>query len=919
MKLKQRLHARENKFFTHNSFVTKPAAYTMAVKTTSSFSKIRRLIGSTWIANVFLLCILAIAGVSHGYNMFHYPYFENDEGTYISQAWSLLKFGKLAPYTYWYDHAPFGWILIAAWTIVTGGFFTFGPSIYSGRVFMLVIHIITSYFLFDITRKLSKSTITAGISVLLFSLSPLAIYFQRRVLLDNIMIFLVFFSIWILFLKNLKLRHVIASAFLFGASVLTKENAIFFFPVLIYIVFIKSHIHHRRIAITQWIVLSISFVSIYFLYAFLKSEFFPTGFLGDTQNHVSLISTLEQQLNRGSGLAFWQEKSDFYQNLKEWIRMDNVIIFSGIIATILNGLIAIKNKSFRIPFFLALSFWIFLLRGKLVINFYIIPLIPILALNISLLLNFIIRIIARKNILYTSVLVITLCALTYYFLHATVEQYTKDETTPQLMGLNWVYNHVDPKAGIAIDDFAYVDLKERGYENAEWFWKIFEDPQIQQKYQKDWKNIRYVFLTHEMLKQLKSRNSSTDLLKNSFTNSKEVVQYGPSKYTYLAISKYITTNGDWSAIYERIPYKDIILNQSWDYYKKNFIHSYGQVIDPATGNTTSEGQSYALLRAVWENDRKTFDGVYAWTADHMQYRGSDKLFSWLWVNKGTDGYIGDSSTATDADSDIALALLFASKRWNDTRYLTAAKEIISDMWNQEVLKAGNRYYLLSSSAAARPTGYLINPSYYSPYAYRIFAQVDTNHPWTLLADDTYMLLSKIRREIPGNKTGLVPNWVLLSKDTNTLQSASQYVSGNPDEYGYDAFRTIFRIGLDAKWNNNPQALSYLKTVSYPIFSSYNASRKLPAILDLEGNGKVSYNSISTDTAILSLAKLTKYNQAQDIYKKLFEDTFVFDKGYWGDGSNYYDQNWGWFSTALYTENLPNLWTNGSDRTLARTQ
>jgi len=32
----------------------------------------------------------------------------------------------------------------------------------------------------------------------------------------------------------------------------------------------------------------------------------------------------------------------------------------------------------------------------------------------------------------------------------------------------------------------------------------------------------------------------------------------------------------------------------------------------------------------------------------------------------------------------------------------------------------------------------------------------------------------------------------------------------------------------------------------------------------------------------------------------------YDEGYWGDKNNYYDQNWAWFATALYTNNLPNL-------------
>ncbi len=36
----------------------------------------------------------------------------DDEGTYVSQALAVLD-GSLAPYTYWYDHPPLGWILLS--------------------------------------------------------------------------------------------------------------------------------------------------------------------------------------------------------------------------------------------------------------------------------------------------------------------------------------------------------------------------------------------------------------------------------------------------------------------------------------------------------------------------------------------------------------------------------------------------------------------------------------------------------------------------------------------------------------------------------------------------------------------------------------------------------------------------------------
>ena len=115
---------------------------------------------------LLIIAVLLIAGLAHGINMFHFPYFENDEGTYMSQAWSVIYEGRLAPYTYWYDHAPVGWLQIAIWAILTGSFHTFGPIINSGRVLMLLIQLGSTLMLYYIARNISRSIILATLVVI---------------------------------------------------------------------------------------------------------------------------------------------------------------------------------------------------------------------------------------------------------------------------------------------------------------------------------------------------------------------------------------------------------------------------------------------------------------------------------------------------------------------------------------------------------------------------------------------------------------------------------------------------------------------------------------------------------------------------------------------------------------------------------
>src|SRR6516164_3915036 len=84
--------------------------------------------------DIALFLSLLTGAVTHGYNLFNYPLYITDEGIYIQQAWSVLREARLSPYTYFYDHAPAGWLAIAAWVaVLPSQFQTFGNAIDTGR------------------------------------------------------------------------------------------------------------------------------------------------------------------------------------------------------------------------------------------------------------------------------------------------------------------------------------------------------------------------------------------------------------------------------------------------------------------------------------------------------------------------------------------------------------------------------------------------------------------------------------------------------------------------------------------------------------------------------------------------------------------------------------------------------------------
>ena len=103
-----------------------------------------------------------------------------------------------------------------------------------------------------------------------------------------------------------------------------------------------------------------------------------------------------------------------------------------------------------------------------------------------------------------------------------------------------------------------------------------------------------------------------------------------------------------------------IVRASWEHYKRTFIRS-GRVVRPANNlDTVSEGESYAMLRAVLMGDRTTFDDCLAWSESVLSRKNSngDRLLAWHFEN----GAISDTTAASDADIDYAYSLVLAYRR-----------------------------------------------------------------------------------------------------------------------------------------------------------------------------------------------------------------------------------------------------------------
>lgn len=343
-----------------------------------------------------------------------------------------------------------------------------------------------------------------------------------------------------------------------------------------------------------------------------------------------------------------------------------------------------------------------------------------------------------------------------------------------------------------------------------------------------------------------------------------------------------------------------ILRQSWIAYRQRFIQGDGRVIDrEANDRSTSEGQAYAMLRAVLINDPGSFARTLDWAENNLARKDGegkriDYLWAWKWgrSDRGQWGTI-DSNFASDADIDAITALILAARRWNCPEYLEKARIKLNDLWNSSVATTpdGSRYLMPGPKNAFwnQPDSLILNPSYFAPYAFRLFAQIDPEHNWTDLVNSSYRAL---QGSSSLSKVSLPSDWIVLNPMTGKFQPL-------PDAhtlkslYGFDAFRVWWRVALDASWFQEPRAKQYLQQNMRHLQQLWRLQQKIPAQITLQGKPAVTYEATSQYSMLYAALRLVDPELAAQLYRQKLSPQYR--NGFWDNDSAYYTQNLAWFA------------------------
>jgi len=351
-----------------------------------------------------------------------------------------------------------------------------------------------------------------------------------------------------------------------------------------------------------------------------------------------------------------------------------------------------------------------------------------------------------------------------------------------------------------------------------------------------------------------------------------------------------------------------ILRASWQSYKAAFISPEGRVVRPQNDrDSISEGQAYALLRAVWSRDQATFDRVYGWTEAHLsrQRTAGDHLLSWRWgqTPQGT-WQVLDQNSASDADLDYALALILAHRRWGrpsggEPPYLEKATAVLRDILAQEVTPdpAGGLWLTPGSWITAR-LPLLLNPSYFSPAHYHLFQTVSQDERWGRLRASSYAAARALGQRLgPLTGVGLVPDWSQL-----TAPGVFEAAPGHSTAYGWEAVRLPWRLALAKLWFGETAGDTVLKEALLPFFRrQWQEGRGLAAIYSYQGLPLADYESpvIYAGVAAAALAA-----DDRELARKAAGRILAFyreegEAAYFHRPDDYYGNNWAWLGLATY--------------------
>ncbi len=426
-------------------------------------------------ASLFLLGAATIAvGAATSWNLQGYPGRANDdEGTYVDRAWAMLYPHHLSNYTYFWDHPFFGWGQISAWAALTDGFARNQHTLALGRDFMLVVTLVSCALVYLLARRLGLGRVFATAAVLIFGLSPVAIWYHRMISLDNLATLWALAAFAVAASRKQSLNAMVTSAVFFAAATWSKETIVLILPALLWL--LGQHVDRwiRKKYLIVFTVVYTGLVGLYPLLAVIKGELLPG------KDHVSFVGEIIYQLasRQGTGSLLDLHSATFKQ-VQSWVELDPWLTLAGL-AVVAAGMTVRRLRTVALALAIQVAY---LVKGGYVPYAYVTAMLPFAAILIPgvfdtlwnrISVGRVSEIFARLPAIIAAVaFAVIILPQWWSSLNAQAEI---NGFSGQDSAIAWIDHHVPAGAIVICDAYPWLDIKLHTHATPVYLWQVDAD------------------------------------------------------------------------------------------------------------------------------------------------------------------------------------------------------------------------------------------------------------------------------------------------------------------------------------------------------------------------------------------------------------------------------------------------------------
>jgi cellulose synthase/poly-beta-1,6-N-acetylglucosamine synthase-like glycosyltransferase len=479
-----------------------------------------------------LVVLLAGIGFVQGTNMLHWPNTQFDEGTYVANAWAV-EHGALAPYTYSYGHPPLAWLLIALWTWAHGIASDGGYSLDTGRQLMFVVTMVSCSLVFTLARRLGMGLAFAATAVALFALSPLALYYHRAVLLDNIAIAWALAAFVLALTPRRRLWAFAGSGACFAAAVLSKETVLVLLPALLLAAARNADKRTRRYCLTLFGSFFGLIALTYPLYAALKGELLPG------EGHVSLLGyTIVQLVTREATGSIFDPETETHAIVNNWLQLDPWLLGAALVLSPI-GLARRGTRAVALAYLIQV---VMILRPGYLPNMYVIGLLPFAALIVA----------GASEAVWRQSRALPFPALTWSirapaaglallvvfavglrWAHRDHEATTVRLDDPRRAAERWLVDNIGHDKRLIVGDEFWIHLVQHGFDQRPVrggffsrtvvvYWPLDYDPAVKRRFPGGWRDFDYVVSTEAV----RATSEETPTTREALQHSHVIAHFG---------------------------------------------------------------------------------------------------------------------------------------------------------------------------------------------------------------------------------------------------------------------------------------------------------------------------------------------------------------------------------------------------------